>query len=216
MAQVPTGSTFHIATTFGAARATTSVSNAAEALVLSATHDFVNGDIIEVTSGWGRLHKRIFRVKSVVAATSYVLEGADTTNTDFFPPGTGIGSARKITAFTQITTIMNPTSSGGDAKKVSYKYVESDIEFSINDGFSATDYSVDLDADSIGTAGYTALKQLTDVQTDTVLKIVTRKGSLVFQPCTVALNEALSLTDGQINKVKAQFSGNNRLTRYAS
>ena len=73
-----------------------------------------------------------------------------------------------------------------------------------------------MDADSIGTAGYTALVALTNVQTDTVLKIVTRSGSIILIPCTAALNEAISFTDGQINKVKAQFSGNNRAVRYAS
>jgi len=67
-----------------------------------------------------------------------------------------------------------------------------------------------------GTAGYTALKSLTDVQTDTCLKIVLRSGSLIFVPCTVALNEAVSLNDGSINKVKASFNGNNRLTRYSA
>ena len=111
---------------------------------------------------------------------------------------------------------MNPASSGGEPKNVNYKFIESDVEYTINDGFSATSYSLDLDADSIGTTGYTALKSLTDVQTNTILKIVTRSGSVMLVPCTVALNESVSFQDGQINKVKASFSGNNRATRYAS
>ena len=53
---------------------------------------------------------------------------------------------------------------GGDPKTVTYKFVESDVEYSINDGFSATSYTLDLDADSIGQPGYTALKSLTDAQ----------------------------------------------------
>jgi len=166
-------------------------------------------------SGWGRLNKRAFRVKSVTT-DSFVLEGADTTNTTFYPSGTGTGTVQKVSTFTQITTIMSPSSTGGEPKTVSYKFIESDVEYSINDGFSATSYTVELDADSIGTAGYTALKNLTEVQTDTVLKIVTRSGSLLLVPCTVALNEAVTLQDGQINKVKAQFAGNNRAVRYAS
>jgi hypothetical protein len=46
--------------------------------------------------------------------------------------------------------------------------------------------------------------------------MVTRSGSIILQPCTVALNEAVKLTDGQINQVSCAFNGNNRLTRYAS
>jgi len=215
MAQVPTGSTFFIASTFAASKTTTIVTNASEAVVTVTTHGYTNGDIVEITSGWGRLNRRNFRIKSVTTDT-FVLEGADTTSTTFYPVGTGIGSVRKITAFTQITTTMNPQSTGGDPKTVTYKYVESDVEYSINDGFTATSYTLELDADSIGSAGYTALKTLTEVQTDTSLKIVTRNGALIFQPCTVALNEAIRMQDGQINRVNVSFNGNNRLTRYAS
>lgn len=215
MAQVPTGTTFYIASAMASSKTTTVVTNASEAVVTSAAHGYSNGDIVEITSGWGRLHLRSFRIKSVTTDT-FVLEGADTSSTTFFPAGTGIGSVRKVSTFTQITNVMNPTSSGGDPKTVKYKFLESDVEYSINDGFTATDYGLSLDADSIGTAGYTALKSLTDVQTNTVLKMVTRSGSLIFQPCTVALNESVSLQDGQINQVKVSFNGNNRLTRYAS
>lgn len=216
MAQVPTGTNFYVATTFAVAKVITGISNASEAVVSCATHDFNVGDIVEVTSGWGRLNKRAFRVKSVVAATSFVLELADTTNINFYPVGAGVGSVRKISAFAQLTGVMSPSSSGGEPKKVTYKFIESDVEYSINDGFTATDYAIELDADTIGSAGYTALKTLTDVQTDTVLKMVMRSGSVMLLPCTVALNESVSFTDGQINKVKASFSGNNRLTRYAA
>lgn len=213
MAQVPTGSLFFIATAFGPAKTVTAVSNAVEAVV-TATHDFAIGDIVEVTSGWGRLTKRIFRVKTISTTVSFVLEGMDTTSTNFFPSLGGTGTVRKVTTFAQITTVMSPSSSGGDPKNVTYKFIESDTEYNINDGFSATSYSMDLDADSIGTAGYTAMKNLTDVQSDTVLKIQMRSGSLMFIPCTCALNESVNFSDGSINKVKAAFNGNARLTRY--
>ena len=215
MAQVPTGTLFYIASAIASAKTTTVVTNASEAVVTSASHGYSNGDIVEITSGWGRINLRYFRVKSVTTDT-FVLEGADTTNTNFFPAGSGIGSVRKVTTFQQITGVMSPSSSGGDPKTVTYKFVESDVEFQINDGFAATSYSMNIDADQIGTAGYTALKSLTDVQTNTCLEMLTRSGSLIFQPCTVALNEAVQLQDGQINVVKAAFNGNNRLTRYAS
>jgi len=215
MAQVPTGSTFFIASAFAASKTTTIVTNATEAVVTSAAHGYSNGDIVEMTSGWGRLNRRNFRIKSV-ATDTFVLEGADTSSTTYYPAGTGVGSVRKISTFTQLTTIMNPQSTGGDPKTVTYKFIESDVEYSINDGFTATSYTLELDADSIGSAGYAALKSLTEVQTDTSLKIVTRNGALIFQPCTVALNEAIRMQDGQINRVNVSFNGNNRLTRYAS
>lgn len=213
MAQVPTGSLFFIATAFGGALTVTGISNASEAVVTSAAHGLANGDVVEMRSAWGRLEKRAFRVKTV-AANTFVLEGADTSNLTFFPAGGGTGSARKVATFVQLTTVMNPTASGGEPKKVTYKFVESETEFSINDGFAAVNRSLELDADSIGSAGYTALKTLTDVQTDTILKTVTKSGSFTLLPCTVALNEEVVYQDGQINRVKVDFSGNNKSTRY--
>lgn len=215
MAQVPTGSTFFVASAIAAVKTVSAVTNAAEAVVTSTAHGYSNGDTVIMFSGWGRLQKRAFRIKTVTA-NDFVLEGADTTNTTFYPPGTGIGTVQKVTTFTQITTVMNPSSNGGEPKNVTYKFIESDVEYSINDGFTATSYTLELDADSIGSGGYTALKNLTEVQTDTVLKIVTRSGSINLVPCTVALNEVVRFTDGQINRVNASFNGNNRAVRYAS
>jgi hypothetical protein len=215
MAQVPTGSTFFVASTIAAQQATTVVTNATEAVVTCTAHGYSNGDFVIMYSGWGRLHKRAFRIKSI-AANNFTLEGCDTASTTYFPVGTGVGFVAKVTAWSQITTVMSPSSSGGEPKTVEYKFIESEIAYQINDGFSATSYSLEMDADSIGTAGYTALVNLTNVQTDTVLRIVTRSGSIILVPCTAALNEAISFTDGQINKVRAQFSGNNRAVRYAS
>ena len=215
MAQVPTGSTFFVATAFASAKTVTAISNAVEAVVSSTAHGFSNGDIVEMTSSWGRLQKRAYRVKTSLA-DSFVLEGADTSNTNFFPSGGGVGSVRKASTFVQLTTVMNPSASGGESKKVEYKYVESDVTFSINDGFAAVNRSLELDADSIGSPGYTALKTLTDVQSDTILKTVTKSGSFTLLPCTVALNEEVVYQDGQINRVRVEFSGNNRSTRYAA
>lgn len=217
MAQVPTGTTFFIASAFGSALTTSTASNATECVLgMASTSGLSNGDIVEVTSGWGRLNKRSFRIKSVVANTSITLEGADTSSTTYFPAGSGTGSVRKVSTFTEITSITNVTSSGGEPKTVNYKFIASDVEYSINDGFTATSYTLTLDADAIGGSGYTALKSLTDVQTDTMLKIVTRSGSLIFQPGTVALNEAVSMQDGQINTCSVAINGTNRLTRYSS
>lgn len=215
MASVPTGTTFAAATAFGSTKTVSAVTNASEAVCTSTAHSLANGDIVEVTSGWGRLNKRYARLKSVTT-NDFTLEGIDTTNTTFFPAGSGTGSVRKVNTFTTIGQITGASSSGGDPKTVTYKYLDSDVEYNINDGFSATSYSLEIDADAIGSGGYTALKSLTEVQTDTCLLMTLRNGSKVYQPCTVALNESPSLQDGQINKVKAAFNGNNRLTRYAS
>lgn len=215
MAQVPTGTVFSIATAIAAALSVTAATNATECQLTSTAHGLTNGDFVLTNLGWGRIDKRAFRVKSVTTNT-FVLEGCDTTNTNFFPNATTTGSVQKVSTMQQISQVLTASGSGGDPKTVNFKYVESDQEFSINDGFSATTYALELDADAIGTAGYTGLKTLTDTQTMTVLKMVTRSGSIILYPGTVALNESVTLQDGQINKVKASMNCQGRVTRYAS
>jgi hypothetical protein len=214
MAQVPTGTLFFIASAYGASKAVTVVTNAVEAVVTSVAHGYANGDIVEITSGWGRINRRLYRLKGVTA-NDFTLEGQDTSSTTVFPAGTGIGSVRKVNTFVQIDKVLSVQSQGGEPKTVNYKFIESDVEFSINDGFGATSYTMEIDADAIGSASYAALKSLTEVQTDTCLRMVSRNGALIFQPCTVALNESVKIQDGQINRVSVAFNGNNRLTRYA-
>jgi hypothetical protein len=218
MASVPTGTQFFIAAAaaIAATKAITAITNATPAVVTSAAHGYSNGDIVLLNCGWGRLNRRAFRVANVTTNT-YELEGVDTTNTTFYPAGGGApGTSAKVTPFTQILQQMNPQSTGGEPKTVTYKYTDSDVENSINDGFTATSYTLELDADSISTTGYSVLKSLTEVQIDTIFLMVLRNGSKIYQPCTVALNEAVQMQEGQINRVRVAFNGTGRLTRFAS
>jgi hypothetical protein len=110
--------------------------------------------------------------------------------------------------------VLSSGANGGEPKIVNYRYQESDVDFQLNDGFSAVSYSFGIDADALGTAGYTALKTLTDTAADSCLRMTLRGGSVIYQAGTAALNEAVLLQDGQINRVKLTFNGNNRPTRY--
>jgi hypothetical protein len=214
MAQVPTGSLFFVATTYSTAKAMTAVSNAAEAVVTCAAHGYANGDTVQLTSGWGRLNGQYIEIKAVTT-DSFTLVGFDTTDTARFVAGNGVGTVRKVTAFTEVQQAMNPSTSGGDAKSVTFRYVSQEIEQSINDGFGAVTNTLELDADAIGTTGYAALKTLSASQANTVLRTVLRSGSRILLPCTVAFNESPTMSDGKIISVKATFSGNQMVTRYA-
>lgn len=215
MARTPSGTISSVATAFSAVKTITAITNAAEAVVSSVAHGFSNGDTVEVTSGWARLNRRAYRIKAVTA-DAFTLELADTTSLTIYPPGGGLGSVRKVNTWIQLTNTMNQSSSGGEAKKVTYKFIESDVEYSINDGFSAVDRTFDMDADAISTPGYQALRALTEVQTDTIMRKIAKSGATSFLPCTISLNEEEIEQDGQIVVVRVAISGNARSTRYAS
>ena len=215
MASVPTGTIFSLATVFAAAKTVSAISNAAEASVSCTAHGFDVGDVVQLYSGWGRLNRRVGRIKSKTA-DAFVLEGINTTNAEFFPAGSGGGTVRKVTTFQQINKILNPSNSGGEAKNIPVKFLESDVEENINDGFTAITETFDIDADEFGQASYAALVNLSEVQTDTVLKNTHKAATTIYTPCRVAFNENVKLADGSIMTNTVSINGNGRLTRYSA
>ena len=214
MARTPTGTFTSVATVFSTVKTVTGISNAVEAVVSATAHGFSNGDIVEVTTGWGRLNKRAFRVKSSTTDT-FVLEGADTTNTDFYPSGSGAGTVRKVITWIQGDRTLNHNTSGGDPKNVTVQFIENDTEISLNDGFSAVSRTFEMDADMINTPFYNALKQLTETQADTIIMRRARTGAFSLIPGKVALNEE-EVVSNNIVVVKGSINGNSRSTRYAA
>ena len=93
--KITNGSIVHIASGKAAAKNVTAATNAAEAVLTVAAHGLTAGDYVVVTSGWGSLNGRVFRVKAADTGT-VTLEGADTTNTDKYPAGGGVGKIEKI------------------------------------------------------------------------------------------------------------------------
>lgn len=213
MATLPSGTILAVATAFAAAKTVSGISNAAEAVVSCTAHGYSVGDIVQLYSGWGRLNRRAVRVKSVTT-DNFVAEAIDTTNTEFFPAGSGGGTVRKVTTFTQISKYLNPQSSGGEPKRVTVRFMDEDTDTSLNDGFTAVQESFDIDADQFGGAAYAALRSLSEVQTDTILKKTLKSGVNIYTPCKVSLNENPKMTDGQIMTNAVSIDGNGRITRY--
>ena len=108
-----------IASTFGAAKAMTVVTNASQGVAtLEASHGIIVGDVFEVTSGWKRLNQRVVRADAV-ATNDITLEDINTSSTSDYPAGEGIGSIREITAWTNISQLLPDVSvSGGGFRRV--------------------------------------------------------------------------------------------------
>lgn len=215
MARTPTGTIHSVATVLAAAKTVTGISNAAEAVVSSTAHGYSNGDIVVVFSAWGRLNARAFRVKSVTT-DAFTLEGANTTNTDFFTTGGGAGTVQKVTTWVDLDKTMNHSSSGGEAKTVNVKFIESDVEIVLNDGFTAVQRTFEMDADMIGTPAYEALKTLSATDAFTVVRRRAKVGAISLIPAKIAFNEEETLSEGQAVVVKGTVNAQNISTRYAA
>ena len=114
---LPNGVTFALATAYGAVKAISAITNANPGVASAAAHGFSDGDFVEITSGWSRLNNRVVRVDAPTT-DAFNVEGINTTSTLNYPSGTGGGSAREITQWTQISQIMELSTSGGTWSKI--------------------------------------------------------------------------------------------------
>jgi Phage tail protein. len=123
--QMPNGATFEIASAYGTAIPFTVLSNANPAVATAVAHGLAEGDIIAVNSGWTRLDGRAVRVADITSGT-FALGGVNTTSVQQYPAGSGVGSAREVTSFTEISQITELNSAGGDQQFLTFGFLADD------------------------------------------------------------------------------------------
>lgn len=211
--KLPNGIVFALATAYASNLTVTAATNASEA-VLTVTNSLSAGDFVEFTSGWSRANGRVFRVKSP-SGTSLTLEGFDTSSTTLFPAGSGTGTIRKINTFTQITQVLESTSSGGEPQYATYSFLEQDFDSQIPTTTSAQSLTLRI-ADDPALAGYAALKAAAQTRATTALKATLPDSSLILYNAIIAFDETPSMTKGELMAVTAGLALQNRPVRYAS
>lgn len=206
MARTPVnGLVVSIGSTFGSTKAMSAITNASSAVAtLEAAHGFTTGDIMEiVTSGWPRLAGRVARVSNV--ATNDVTININTSNTTDFPTGTGAGTVREITAWTNVGQILNDsfTSSGGEQQYASFQYLDQDdqIEEPTSRAAGRIEFTIH---DDINAAGQVLLESLSASLAVTPFKFTARDGSTWFGAGRFSMG------------VAPQFTGNQNVSRRVS
>lgn len=165
----------------GAAKTITAISKAAPGVV-TATHDFANGDyvVLDVQGMW-QVHDRVFRVCNVSTTVSFQLEdvsggtGIDTTTYDTFTSGT----AKKITFGTSITTMSDVTMAGGEFDKLDTTLIHSNVKTNIPG--TANPFTMDFDhLWDVQDAGQIALKNASAAQSKLAFKFTFGVGGTIM------------------------------------
>lgn len=211
---LPNGVLFSLGTSLDAAKTVTAISNANPAVASSASHGFTNGDIILLSSGWQKINDRLFRVANQAAGT-FELEGQDTSSTALFPTGSSAGTARKVTAWTQISQVLECTTSGGEMQFATYSFLEQDFESQIPTQHSAQTLTISV-ADDPSLAGYIALKKAAANRSAVPLRAQMPNGSVILYQGYISFNETPSMTKNQVMACQATFSLMSLPVRYAA
>lgn len=212
--KLPNGIILALATAYDAAKTITAITNANPAAVSSVANGYADGDIIEVTSGWNGINGILARVADATT-DAYDLEGQNTTDTSKYPAGTGVGSTRKISAFTQLSQVTGLSFNGGEMQYANYSFLEEDFEREIPTQASPITLSADI-ADDPSLAGYIALAAAAETRALTGLKMTFPSGSLFLFNCIVSMVPIPKLNKGEIMTVTANFSLQGKPVRYAS
>lgn len=211
---LPNGAVVSIASTYAAAKTITAITNANPAVASSTAHGLTQGDLVEITSGWSRLNRRIVRVGTVTADT-FQLEGIDTTSTNLYPSGGGAGEAREITAWTQITQMLEFTTSGGEQQFVTYSFLEDDVEHQIPTVKSASSFTMTV-GDDASLPWYSVLSAANDDRVPRALRIVLPSGSFITYDGYVTLNKTPTMTKNEIMGLQATVSLTSEPVRYSA
>lgn len=211
---LPNGSIVAIASGYDSAKTLSALTNANPSVVTSAAHGFVDGDYIDVVSGWARLTDRILRVDDATTGT-FELEGFDTTSTSLFPAAGGAGTARKITGFTQLAQILDSTSSGGEQQYWTGQFLEADREIRIPTTKSAAGIDFQI-ADDPSQPGYQLAKEANDDREPRAVLITLSNGAKLLYKAYISLGLIPSLTVNQAMTLPVTLSLLGDPIRYAS
>jgi hypothetical protein len=202
---LPNGAIVAIASGYGSNFTITGITNANPGVATtSAAHGYANGDFVEISSGWGRLDQKVVRVASVTS-TTFQIENIDTTLTSIYSSGSGAGTVRKVTGYTQLSQILTSASSGGDQQFLTYQFLESDSQKQIPTFKNAAGLTFSV-ADDITQAGYILASAANDDRLKRAVKITLPSASILSYNAYISINKTPSLTVNTLMDVQATLS----------
>lgn len=212
---LPNGAIISIASTYGTAKTMSALSNATSAVgTLEASHGVIVSDIVEITSGWSKVSKRIARA-SAVSTNDVTMEGIDTSSTTRFPAGTGTGSVREISAWTQISQVLSSQSQGGEQQFTNYQFLEDDTEQQIPTNKSARSLTLSV-ADDPTLAHYAVLVAADEARTPRAIRIQLPSGGVIYMNGYVTFNKTPTMTINEVMACEVTISLVSEPTRYTS
>jgi len=213
--KLPNGAIVSIASTYGASKAMSVLTNATEAVGTLATgHGVIVGDIVEVTSGWSKLSGRIARAKAV-STDDVTFEKIDTSSTTKYPAGSGVGSVREITAWTQLSQIVSWVGQGGDQQFTTYAFLDDDTQRQLPTFKSAQGINFEL-GDDQSLAWYDVLVAADEDRLPRAIRVQLPSGAVLYYDAYVSFNKSPTTNKDNIMTLKGALSFCADLTRYAS
>jgi len=200
----PEGSSQQFSQTFASAKTITALTNANPAVATSVAHGYTTGDEILITSGWEDATDSVYKI-TVLTADTFSIQGLDTTNTGFYPVGTGAGTAQKISGWTAIPQVLTISGSGGDARFTDVQLLAKRNALRIPTGFNATSITMSLAHDAAN-PNYVTMVGISRNLSKVAFKQVISGGSVTYGYGYLSVSEMPKLNSNQVNSVDAALT----------
>lgn len=211
--RLPNGSSVDFEATSSDPVTVTAISNAAEAVVSAADHELVAGDIVVITSGWVKLTDRVFRVKSVVADVSFVLEKVNTTDTARFPAGTSAGTVRKVLTWVNIPQITEVASSGGETQFYTFGFLSEDDDRQLPTTRSPSTLTLTI-ADDPAQPFVPVVEEADEAREPRVQRLNLVNGDIILYYSIASMSPTPSLTRNSLMVRTLTLAQQGRISRY--
>lgn len=200
------GAKYALSQAIAAAVAMTAVSNANPAVALTATPP-VNGSVVVLLSGWPELNETVARTAGQVAATSFQIEGFNSTDTVRFPATEGVGTFAVASSFVSLSQVRDVVMDGGEQDYFEFQYVEdaSSKKRRVPTSKSPDGMSIVLDYDP-NLVWYDAMIELDRLKEPVVLRETLPNGDVIYYYGYVSFNKVPTKTLNENMTVKATFS----------
>ncbi|MCQ9325521.1 phage tail protein [Neisseria dentiae] len=210
---LPNGATVHIGE-LDTEKKVTVATNAAEAVLTANAHGLQNGDFVLLTSGWGELSGRVFKVSGITTST-FNLIGINTTDVNKFPAGGGVGTVRKVKKWTQLTQVLDFTTSGGDQQYWDHGFLEDDYDRQMPTTKSPMSIQIAV-GDDVTLPGYQAALEASNSGLETPMLVRLKKGDQIAYIGYLSVNETPTMTRNEGMKINIAYALTGKLNRYAA
>lgn len=209
---LPEGSSQQFSNTLAAAKTITAITNANPAVATCTAHGYTTGDEIMLSSGWEDATDSVYKIESI-DSNSFKILGLDSTNTSFFPTGSGGGSAQKLSAWTAIPQVLTISASGGDARFTDVNPLAKRNGIRIPTGFNATSVTLSLGFDAT-TPAYKTMVGISRSLSKVAFKQVLSGGSVQYGWGYMTVSEFPKLNNNSVNTVDAALTFLGRTMSY--
>jgi hypothetical protein len=212
----PEGTRFYFCSSdnFAAEKTISAVTNANPAAATSTAHGYVDNDEVLFLSGWEDATNALYRVNQT-ATDNFEFLGLNTSNTRFFPAGSGTGTTKKMGSWVQIPQVMKIDTSGGDPRFTEVQLLASRNSLRIPTGFNATTTVLTLAHDPAD-ANWLTMIDISRSLTPVAFKMALGGGGTTYGYGYMAVTEAARMNANQVNEVSASFAFLGRQISYST